>query len=132
MTPLSGILSMKPSLKYLDKSDKTARAEGRPKLNESSQDEEEEDESATVQKIGVRFLKGSASEADKSMRKKSFEYQQKKADEEPWIPMDYHHVKSDKWVEQTHKLFCRHQDEVSFNGDEVKVDQYLEELRNSS
>ena len=38
-----------------------ARAEGRPRLVESSQDEDEEDESnktEVAQKVGVRFLKG--------------------------------------------------------------------------
>ena len=37
LTPLNGIVSLKPSLQYLDKSDRTARSEGRSKLNESSQ-----------------------------------------------------------------------------------------------
>ena len=38
-----------------------ARAEGRPRLVESSQDEDEEEESnktEVAQKVGVRFLKG--------------------------------------------------------------------------
>ena len=37
LTPLNGIVSLKPSLQYLDKSDRTAKSEGRSKLNESSQ-----------------------------------------------------------------------------------------------
>ena len=37
LTPIRGVVSLKPSLNYLDKSDKTAKSEGRPKLNESSQ-----------------------------------------------------------------------------------------------
>ena len=33
LTPLKSIVSLRPSLTYLDKSDKTAKAEGRPKLS---------------------------------------------------------------------------------------------------
>ena len=62
------------------------------------------------------------------MKKKSFEYQQKIANEEPWLPTDYHHVKSEKWVEETQKLFCRHLDGEAIGGD-VKVDEYLQQLR---
>ena len=110
-----------------------ARAEGRPRLVESSQDEDEDEESnktEVAQKVGVRFLKGGGAENDKAleMKKKSFEYQQKIANEEPWLPTDYHHVKSEKWVEETQKLFCRHLDGEAIGGD-VKVDEYLQQLR---
>lgn len=135
LTPLNGIVSLKPSLQYLDKSDRTAKSEGRPKLNESSQDEDDEEEAAkaeAIQKIGVRFSKGGAANSDKAMewKKKSFEYQQKKAEEEAWVPMEFHHVKSDKWVEQTQQLFCKHLDDVAIVGD-TKIDTYLEELKKS-
>ena len=100
---------------------------------ESSQDEDEDEESnktEVAQKVGVRFLKGGGAENDKAleMKKKSFEYQQKIANEEPWLPTDYHHVKSEKWVEETQKLFCRHLDGEAIGGD-VKVDEYLQQLR---
>jgi len=135
LTPLNGIVSLKPSLQYLDKSDKTAKSEGRSKLNDSSQDEDEDEEAAkanSVQKVGVRFLKGGAQDKDRfqEMKKKSFEYQQKVAEEEAWVPMDYHHVKSDKWVEQTKQLLCNHMDGVAIEGD-TKIDTYLQELKKS-
>ena len=120
---------MKPSINYLDKSDRTAKAEGRPRLNESSQDEDEEEDTTKaedVQKVGVKFMR--ESERAIEMKKKTFEYQQKLANEEPWIPTDYYHVKSEKWVEETQKLFCRHLDGEAVGGD-VKVDEYLEQLR---
>ena len=53
---------MKPSINYLDKSDRTAKAEGRPRLNESSQDEDEEEDTTKaedVQKVGVKFMRES-------------------------------------------------------------------------
>lgn len=132
ITPLKGIVSLKPTMNYLDKSDRTAKAEGRPRLVESSQDEDEDDakpEAEVIQKVGVKFLKGKA-ENDKSleMKKKSFEYQQKLAEEEAWVPTDYYHNKSEKWIEQSQKLFCKHLDGEAVGGD-VKVDEYLEQLR---
>jgi len=132
ITPLKGIVNLKPTMNYLDKSDRTAKAEGRPRLVESSQDEDEDDakpEAEVIQKVGVKFLKGKA-ENDKSleMKKKSFEYQQKLAEEEAWVPTDYYHNKSEKWIEQSQKLFCKHLDGEAVGGD-VKVDEYLEQLR---
>ena len=127
-----GIVNLKPTMNYLDKSDRTAKAEGRPRLVESSQDEDEDDakpEAEVIQKVGVKFLKGKA-ENDKSleMKKKSFEYQQKLAEEEAWVPTDYYHNKSEKWIEQSQKLFCKHLDGEAVGGD-VKGDEYLEQLR---
>jgi len=135
LTPLNGIVSLKPSLQYLDKSDRTAKSEGRPKLNESSQDEDDEEEAAkadAVQKVGVRFMKGGAQDQSRyqEMKKKTFEYQQKMAEEEAWVPMDYHHVRSEKCVEQIQRLFCKRMDGVAIEGD-TKVDKYLQELKKS-
>ena len=42
--------------------------------------------------------------------------------------IDYYHNKSEKWIEQSQKLFCKHLDGEAVGGD-VKVDEYLEQLR---
>ena len=132
LTPIRGVVSLKPSLNYLDKSDKTAKAEGRPQLNESSQDESEDEPTEKVQKIGVKFQKN-AIETDKvkEMKKKSFEYQKKLEEEEAWVDMEYHHVKSDEWVAQTHNLFCKKLDGIAIEGEAAKINEYLNELKNS-
>jgi hypothetical protein len=131
---LSGILSLRPSLTYLDKSDKTAKAEGRPRLVESSQDEEEEDDPKieAVQRVGVRFLKGSSADSDRAQkrREKSFEYQQKVAREEPWTTTEFHHVKSEKWREESQKLFCKHMDDEAIVG-LPNQNEYLSQLKDS-
>ena len=130
LTPINGVISLKPTLNYLDKSDKTAKMEGRPKLNEQSSDDEsamEESGEASVQKIGVKFVKDTT-ERSLEMKKKSFEYQQKMAEEEPWTYLKYHHVKSQKWLDETQNLFCQKLDEVAFSGD-VKVEDYISDLR---
>ena len=128
-------MSLKPSLEYLDKSDKTAKAEGRPRLNESSQDEDEDDEGpkkSEVEKVGVKFARGGGSDGGRAqeLKKKTFEYQQQRAAEEAWVPLDYHHVKTDVWVEETQKLFCKHLDDVAIQGT-AQPDIYLEKLRDA-
>ena len=130
LTPIRGVVSLKPNLNYLDKSDKTAKAEGRPRLNESSQDEDEDEEKETVEKIGVSFKKGSAHESDRTKEFKKLQQQKKLEEEEPWINMEYHHVKSDEWVTQTHNLFCKKLDGIAVEGD-TKIDEYLNELKDS-
>ena len=44
--------------------------------------------------------------------------------------MDYHHVRSEKCVEQIQRLFCKRMDGVAIEGD-TKVDKYLQELKKS-
>ena len=132
LTPIRGVVSLKPSLNYLDKGDKTAKAEGRPQLNESSQDEDEDEPTEKVQKVGVRFQRN-AIETDKvkEMKKKSFEHQKKLEEEEAWVNMEYHHVKSDEWVAQTHNLFCKKLDGLAIEGGSAKINEYINELKDS-
>lgn len=127
LTPLKGIVSLKPSLTYLDCKGKSDQ------LNTSLADdpESEVEQAEKVQKIGVKFLKnGTEGERAHEMKKKSFEYHQKLEAEEAWIQTDFHHVKSPKWVEQTQKLFCNRLDGEAISGD-VKVDEYLQQLKYS-
>lgn len=138
LTPLQGILSVKPSLVYLDKSDKTAKAEGRPSLLDTSQDEDEDGvrgDEDDVQRVGVRFMKA-GSDADKVQKKreKSFEYQQRMAREEPWLDTQFHPVKSKNWQEVSQKLFCKRMDDESFSAvsssaEANKAQVYLDKLQ---
>ena len=135
ITPLSGVLSLRPSLSYLDKSDRTAKAEGRPKLVESSQDEddgEEEEKREQVQRVGVRFIKGGGdNERAQKRREKSYEYQQKKANEEPWVQTQFHHVKSERWTDESQKLFCKRMDDEALPVSTNTRESYLCELKES-
>ena len=90
ITPLSGVLNLKPHLKYLDKSDKTLKAEGRTLDNP---DDPEEDTKDDIKAVTVRFAK-SDGESAKKAREKSFEWQQKKAEEEPWVPTRFNQVRT--------------------------------------
>ena len=92
ITPIKSVLNLRPDLSYLDKSDKTARAEGRAaKFNEDPDDPVVKAEIAEakgeeeLKQVTVRFAKGGDAEHVKKMREKSYEYQMKKVEEEPWI-----------------------------------------------
>ena len=118
VTPISSVLHMRPDLKYLDKSDKTAKAEGR-----ALEDPDDPASAAAaagggggpgqdapeLKPVTVRFSK--SGDAAKKHREKSYEYQMKKAEEEPWRVTRFHHVKSSRWEDETQLLFCRKMDE---------------------
>ena len=53
LTGVKGVLQLRPSLGYMDKSDKTARAEGR--LRDTDPDEPEEEEERKPQAVTVKF-----------------------------------------------------------------------------
>ncbi|XP_070581554.1 DNA-directed RNA polymerase III subunit RPC5-like [Ptychodera flava] len=87
LTPLQGIVQLRPSFKYLDKADvrvkqeKSADTEG-----ESSQDEEEE-----AKPVMVKFARPETDQA-KAKRLASWQYLEQKRSEEPWVDLNYHHI----------------------------------------
>ena len=119
--PISSVLHLRPDLKYLDKSDKTAKAEGRTlddpddptaAAASTSGGQTEGGAPGELKPVTVRFSKsGAGGEAAKKNREKSYEYQMKKAEEEPWRVTRFHHVKSRRWEDETQLLFCRKMDE---------------------
>jgi len=119
VTPLSSVLHLRPDLKYLDKSDKTAKAEGRtlddpddPAAAAAAGGAGAGQDAPELRPVTVRFSKsGVQGDAAKKHREKSYEYQMKKAEEEPWRVTRFHHVKSSRWEDETQLLFCRKMDE---------------------
>ena len=116
VTPISSVLHMRPDLKYLDKSDKTAKAEGRtledpddPAAAQTAAGAGAGQDAPELKPVTVRFSK--SGDAAKKHREKSYEYQMKKAEEEPWRVTRFHHVKSSRWEDETQLLFCRKMDE---------------------
>lgn len=65
------------------------------------------------------------------MKEKSFEYQQRKAEEEAWIPTQFHPVKSAKWEEESQNLFCKRMDEEVLCAGSLSVTEYLHSLTQS-
>lgn len=127
ITPLEGVLSLRPSMEYLDQSDKTAKAEGRGLLTDNDLDDikdssgmfsdGEDGGDPDMKAVTVRFARGGQNEKEKyaKFREKSYEYQQKKLKEEPWVHTKFHQMKSAKWEEQSQKLFCRKMDDEIMN-----------------
>lgn len=116
VTPLTGILQMRPSFSYLDKADnKTREREAANEGGDSSQDEAEEEAKA----ITVRFARPESEQA-RQRRIQSYEFLQKKQAEEPWIHLHYHGVKDGRSEHERQYLFCQSAD-ASENSELVKT-----------
>ncbi|XP_076616908.1 DNA-directed RNA polymerase III subunit RPC5 [Chaetodon auriga] len=116
VTPLTGILQMRPSFSYLDKADnKTREREAANEGGDSSQDEAEEDAKA----ITVRFARPESEQA-RQRRIQSYEFLQKKQAEEPWINLHYHSVRDGRSDHERQYLFCQSMD-ASENSELVKT-----------
>ncbi|XP_077407683.1 DNA-directed RNA polymerase III subunit RPC5-like [Vanacampus margaritifer] len=116
VTPLTGILQMRPSFTYLDKADsKTREREAANEGGDSSQDEGEEEAKA----ISVRFARPESEQA-RQRRIQSYEFLQKKQAEEPWIHLQHHNVKDERSEHERQYLFCQNVD-ASDNSELVKT-----------
>nr|XP_057917524.1 DNA-directed RNA polymerase III subunit RPC5 [Doryrhamphus excisus] len=115
VTPLTGILQMRPSFAYLDKADnKTREREAANEGGDSSQDEAEEE----AKTISVRFARPESEQA-RQKRIQSYEFLQKKQAEEPWIQLQYHSMKDGRSEHERQYLFCQCAD-ASQNSELVK------------
>uniref|UniRef100_A0A3P9K230 Polymerase (RNA) III (DNA directed) polypeptide E n=1 Tax=Oryzias latipes TaxID=8090 RepID=A0A3P9K230_ORYLA len=115
VTPLTGILQLRPSFSYLDKADnKTREREAANEGGDSSQDEAEEEAKA----ITVRFARPESEQA-RRRRIQSYEFLQKKQAEEPWVHLQYHGVKDGRSDHEKQYLFCPSVD-ASENSELVK------------
>uniref|UniRef100_A0A8D3E5M4 DNA-directed RNA polymerase III subunit RPC5 C-terminal domain-containing protein n=1 Tax=Scophthalmus maximus TaxID=52904 RepID=A0A8D3E5M4_SCOMX len=116
VTPLTGILQMRPSFSYLDKADnKTREREAANEGGDSSQDEAEEEAKA----ITVRFARPESEQA-RQRRIQSYEFIQRKQAEEPWVHLHYHSVTDSRSEHEKQYLFCQSVD-ASENSELVKT-----------
>ncbi|XP_071763882.2 DNA-directed RNA polymerase III subunit RPC5 [Centroberyx gerrardi] len=116
VTPLQGILQMRPSFTYLDKADsKNREREAANEGGDSSQDEAEEEAKA----ITVRFSRPESEQA-RQRRIQSYEFLQKKQAEEPWVHLHYHGVKDGRSEHERQYLFCQAMDTTE-NSELVKT-----------
>lgn len=106
LTPLQGILQMKPSFTYLDRADtKHREREAANEAGDSSQDEAEDD----VKQITVRFSRPESEQA-RQRRIQSYEFLQKKQAEEPWAHLHYHGIKDSRSEHERQYLYCQAMD----------------------
>uniref|UniRef100_A0A667ZM03 Polymerase (RNA) III (DNA directed) polypeptide E n=1 Tax=Myripristis murdjan TaxID=586833 RepID=A0A667ZM03_9TELE len=116
VTPLQGILQMRPSFTYLDKADsKTREREAANEGGDSSQDEAEDEAKA----ITVRFARPESEQA-RQRRIQSYEFLQKKQAEEPWSHLHYHGVKDGRSEHERQYLYCQAMDTTE-NSELVKT-----------
>ncbi|XP_041063149.1 DNA-directed RNA polymerase III subunit RPC5 isoform X1 [Carcharodon carcharias] len=103
VTPLHGILQLRPSFSYLDKADaKHREREAANEAGDSSQDEAEDD----VKQITVRFSRPESEQA-RQRRIQSYEFLQKKQAEEPWHHLHYCGVKDSRSEHERQYLFSQ-------------------------
>uniref|UniRef100_A0A8B9YPU5 RNA polymerase III subunit E n=1 Tax=Bos mutus grunniens TaxID=30521 RepID=A0A8B9YPU5_BOSMU len=103
LTPLHGILQLRPSFSYLDKADaKHREREAANEAGDSSQDEAEED----VKQITVRFSRPESEQA-RQRRVQSYEFLQKKHAEEPWVHLHYHGLRDSRSEHERQYLLCQ-------------------------
>ncbi|XP_069036943.1 DNA-directed RNA polymerase III subunit RPC5 isoform X1 [Lepisosteus oculatus] len=103
LTPLHGILQLRPSFSYLDKADSKHRErEAANEGGDSSQDEAEED----IKQITVRFSRPESEQA-RQRRIQSYEFLQKRQAEEPWVHLHYYGLKDGRSEHERQYLFCQ-------------------------
>ncbi|KAM5329636.1 DNA-directed RNA polymerase III subunit RPC5 isoform 1-T5 [Glossophaga mutica] len=102
LTPLHGILQLRPSFSYLDKADAKHREREAANEGDSSQDETEED----VKQITVRFSRPESEQA-RQRRVQSYEFLQKKHAEEPWVHLHYYGLRDSRSEHERQYLLCQ-------------------------
>lgn len=103
LTPLHGILQMRPSFSYLDQADSKHRErEAANEGGDSSQDEAEDE----IKQITVRFSRPESEQA-RQRRIQSYEFLQKRQAEEPWVHLHYYGVKDGRSEHERQYLFCQ-------------------------
>jgi len=128
LSPVKGVLALKPHLGYLDRGDRTAKQEGRLPGQDRDQEEEEEEETKP-QAVTVKFAKGDL-EKDKKRKEKSYDYAKARQDEEPWVDLKFNQLKSRRWEEESQAMFCSNMDEDVKNIED-DVQTYLQALKDS-
>jgi len=99
LTQVEGVVSLRPSLGYLDKSDL------RSKTSAASSDHDTEAPDVKPEAVTVKFARGDP-EKNKKYKERSFEYQQKLQNEEAWVEADFNQMKGPTWDAESQKMFC--------------------------
>nr|CAD7586758.1 unnamed protein product [Timema genevievae] len=101
VTALRGLLHLRPSFAYLDKSDKRAKEEAKDQGEDISGGEEEEE----AKQVTVKF-KRQENDRIKQARERSFGFLSKRSAEEPWYHTEFHATLSETSEKWKSKLYC--------------------------
>nr|CAG4650220.1 EOG090X07NA [Sida crystallina] len=111
LNPVHGILHVKPSFQYLDKSDKNLKKSGLKAKDDGDPDTEGEEDQP--QQVMVKFGR-TESDRLKKAREKSFGFLQKKNAEELWVPTEFHSCGTEKSMMERNRLLTdKPNDQVS-------------------
>nr|CAG4649404.1 EOG090X07NA [Scapholeberis mucronata] len=106
INPIHGILHVKPSFPYLDKSDKAVKDSG---VDADSAEEEE-----TPEQVTVKFAR-TETDRSKALREKSYGFLLKKNAEEPWIHTKFFPFRSEESKLERNHLLCGKPDQMVHN-----------------
>ncbi|XP_054003978.1 DNA-directed RNA polymerase III subunit RPC5 [Hylaeus anthracinus] len=120
LTPLRGIIQMRPQFNYLDKSDKRCREDGK------NPGEDYEDEEEGPKQVSVTFARQKP-EFMKKMQEQSFQHHAQKSLEERWIHTNYVQANSTQAELTRLEMFCSTTDET-VNTLNLSSQQYLDLL----
>ena len=120
LTPLEGMIQLRPSFGYLDRVDVKQQADLKAaEAGDSSQDEEE------AKTVTVRFARHETDES-KARRMASYEYLRKKQDDEQWVEVQHHHITTPMAAAERELLVAlESQHSTQFN---TATSDYLEKL----
>ncbi|XP_063240681.1 DNA-directed RNA polymerase III subunit RPC5 [Bacillus rossius redtenbacheri] len=105
VTPVRGILALRPSFGYLDKSDRRAKEDAKERGEEMSGEEDGPEEEEEMKQITVKFARRENDKL-KQARERSYGFLSKRIAEESWYHTDYHHSKTDRAEMERSKLYC--------------------------
>lgn len=119
ITPLKGIVQLRPQFNYLDKDDKP----GKDETNKKHGDDNDEEE---AKQVNVKFAR-QKSEFSKKLREQSFQQHAKKLAEEQWIHTDYRDSTTSQAELTRLDMFCP-STEASANNLKLTCQEYLKVL----
>ncbi|XP_060071471.1 DNA-directed RNA polymerase III subunit RPC5-like isoform X2 [Ylistrum balloti] len=123
LTPLHAIVQLRPNFDYLDSADSRVKVEigAGDAGGESSQDEAEEE----AKPIAMKFARQETDEA-KARRLASYDYLQKKQEEEAWHRLHFYNINSGVAESERLKLVSSKGDEISEF--QIQANEYLRML----
>ncbi|XP_058806428.1 DNA-directed RNA polymerase III subunit RPC5 [Phymastichus coffea] len=121
ITPLKGILQLRPDFTYLDKGDKRGKDDGK------NIGDEVDEENEPARQINVTFAR-QVPEFIKKMKEQSFLTRAKKSLEEPWINCRYRRANSSHADINRMEMLCSNNDNESVNHLNLSSKQYLDTL----
>lgn len=101
LTPIKGIVEMRPNLPYLDQAD-MANSKRKTEMGEANDNEEEEEEAKLVR---PRMMAHESDEA-KAKRLASYEFLRRQLEDEDWVKMRHHGVQHDAANRSRERLFA--------------------------